>query len=73
MSDAYQAFEVKENILAQGIAFDFAKLPADFAGRTRLGEIGVLLSRGANGWILRCERSYAEWVGEWIRTRPGDI
>ncbi len=71
MSDAYQAFEVKENVLTQGIALDFAKLPADFAGRTRLGEIGVLLSRDGDKWILRCERSYAEWVETWLRTRPG--
>jgi sarcosine oxidase gamma subunit len=71
VSDTYQAFEVTENILAQGIGLDFAKLPADFAGRTRLGEIGVLLSRAGDIWMLRCERSYAEWVGEWIRTRPG--
>jgi sarcosine oxidase gamma subunit len=71
ISYAYQAFEVKENILAQGVALDFAKLPEDFAGRTRLGEIPVLLSRGPNGWILRCERSYAEWVATWLKTRPG--
>jgi len=73
VSDAYQSFELTDNILAQGIALDFAKLPEDFAGRTRLGEISVLLSRGPNGWILRCERSYAEWVETWLTTRPGGI
>lgn len=73
VSDAYQGFEVKENILAQGVALDVAKLPEDFAGRTRLGEISVLLSRVGDKWILRCERSYAEWVSEWLKTRPGDI
>lgn len=71
VSDAYQAFEVKENILAQGVALDFAKLPEDFAGRTRLGEISVLLSREGGRWILRCERSYAEWIAAWLKTRPG--
>ncbi len=73
VSDAYQCFEITENILVQGIALDLAKLPADFAGRTRLGEIGVLLSRDGDKWILRCERSYAEWVETWLRTRPGGI
>ncbi len=71
LSDAYQEFELTEYLLSQGVALDFAELPADFAGRTRLGEIGVLLSRAGDKWILRCERSYAEWVGEWIRTRSG--
>ncbi len=71
MRDAYQEFEIKENILAQGVALDLAKLPEDFAGRTRLGEIAVLLSRDGDKWILRCERSYAEWVAAWIKTRPG--
>ncbi len=71
VSDAYQSFEIKENILAQGIALDFAHLPADFAGRTRLGEISVLLSRDGDKWILRCERSYAEWVGKWIKSVTG--
>lgn len=73
VSDTYQAFEVKENILAQGIALDLARLPEDFAGRTRLGEISVLLSREGGKWILRCERSYAEWVETWLKTRPGGI
>ncbi len=73
VSNVYQSFEIKENILEQGVALDFAKLPEDFAGRTRLGEISVLLSRDGDKWILRCERSYAEWVGEWLRTRPGGI
>lgn len=71
VSDAYQLFEITENILAQGVALDFAKLPEDFAGRTRLGEISVLLSREGGKWILRCERSYAEWLAEWLKTRPG--
>ncbi len=71
VSDAYQSFEITGNILEQGIALDFAKLPEDFAGRTRLGEISVLLSRDGDKWVLRCERSYAEWVETWIKTRPG--
>jgi len=73
VSDTYQSFEIIENILAQGVALDFAKLPEDFAGRTRLGEISVLLSRSGDKWILRCERSYAEWVETWLTTRPGGI
>lgn len=73
VSNAYQAFEVNEKILAQGIALDLARLPEDFAGRTRLGEISVLLSREGGKWILRCERSYAEWVEAWLKTRPGGI
>lgn len=71
VSDAYQSFELTENILAQGIALDFAKLPEDFAGRTRLGEISVLLSRDGEKWILRCERSYVEWVADWIKSVTG--
>ena len=70
VSHAYSAFAVDgpaaADLLAQGIALDFEKLPADFAGRTRLGEIAVILSRGPAGYVLRCERSYGEWLAGWL-------
>ena len=83
MSHAYVAFAVEgpgaAALLAQGIALDFDRLPADFAGRTRLGEIAVVLQRRANGYVLRCERSYGEWLAGWlaealrVRLLSGDI
>ncbi len=70
VSHAYAAFAVDGaaavDLLAQGIALDFEKLPADFTGRTRLGEVAVILSRSAAGYILRCERSYGEWLAGWL-------
>ncbi len=70
MSHGYVAFAVEgpsaAALLAQGIALDFDRLPADFAGRTRLGEIAIVLQRRANDYVLRCERSYGEWLAGWL-------
>ncbi|MCA3261707.1 MAG: hypothetical protein ING44_07190 [Telmatospirillum sp.] len=83
VTHGYVAFAVEgpgaAELLAQGIALDFDRLPADFAGRTRLGDISVILQRCASGYILRCERSYGEWLAGWlaealrIRLLSGDI
>lgn len=83
VSHGYVAFAVEgqgaAELLAQGIALDFDRLPADFACRTRLGEIAVVLQRRASGYVLRCERSYGEWLAGWlaealrIRLLSGDI
>ncbi len=77
VSDAYATFAVTgagaADFLARGIALDLARLAPDFAGRTRLGEIAVLLDRVAGGWRLRCERSYAEWLAAWLSPSTGDI
>jgi heterotetrameric sarcosine oxidase gamma subunit len=70
VSHSYAAFAVEgpgaAELLAQGIALDFERLPADFAGRTRLGEITVILQRRNGGYVLRCERSYREWLAGWL-------
>lgn len=70
VSHSYAAFAVEgpgaAELLAQGIALDFERLPADFAGRTRLGEITVILQRRNGGYVLRCERSYCEWLAGWL-------
>lgn len=70
VSHAYAAFSVEgpgaAALLAQGIALDFDRLPADFAGRTRLSEIAIVLQRRANGYVLRCERSYGQWLAGWL-------
>jgi heterotetrameric sarcosine oxidase gamma subunit len=83
VSHSYVAFAVEgpgaAELLAQGIALDFQKLPADFVGRTRLGEIAVILQRYPAGYVLRCERSYGEWLAGWlaeamrVRLLPGGI
>ena len=69
-SHSYVAFAVEgpaaAELLAQGIALDFDRLPADFAGRTRLGEIAIILQRCPDGYVLRCERSYGEWLAGWL-------
>jgi heterotetrameric sarcosine oxidase gamma subunit len=70
VSHAYAAFSVEgagaADLLSQGIALDLARLAPDFAGRTRLGDIAVILVRTAGGYVLRCERSYAEWLEAWL-------
>lgn len=70
MSDAYAGFVVTgpgaAELLARGMALDFERVAPDFAGRARLGEIAVLLDRVPGGWRVRCERSYAEWLGKWL-------
>ena len=75
MSDCYVGFAVTgagaNDFLARGMALDFERLPPDFAGRAKLGEIAVLLDRVAGGWRLRCERSYAEWLEGWLRLSTG--
>jgi heterotetrameric sarcosine oxidase gamma subunit len=76
MSDAYVGFAVTgagaSDLLARGMALDFERFAPDFAGRARLGEIAVLLDRVPGGWRLRCERSYAEWLGKWLTFSTGD-
>lgn len=76
MSDAYAGFAVTgpgaADLLARGMALDLERLTPDFAGRAKLGEIAVLLDRVAGGWRLRCERSYAEWLGAWLNSSTGD-
>lgn len=76
VSDAYATFAVTgagaAEFLARGIALDLERLAPDFAGRTRLGEIAVLLDRADGGWRLRCERSYAEWLAAWLSPSTGD-
>ncbi len=70
LSHAYAAFSVEgagaADLLAQGIALDLGRLAPDFAGRTRLGDIAVILARTSTGYVLRCERSYAEWLEAWL-------
>ena len=70
MSDAYAAFSIEgagaADMLARGIALDLDRLAPDFAGRTRLGDVAVILVRTAGGYVLRCERSYAEWLEAWL-------
>jgi heterotetrameric sarcosine oxidase gamma subunit len=75
MSDGYAMFSVTgagaNALLARGLALDLDRLAPDFAGRTKLGEIAVLLDRVPGGWRLRCERSYAEWLGAWLTSSTG--
>ncbi|MBI1245502.1 MAG: hypothetical protein GC202_10890 [Alphaproteobacteria bacterium] len=70
LSDAYGGFIVTGagalDVLMQGIALDLERAPAGFIGRARLGDIGVLLWRTDGGFVLRCERSYAEWLEGWL-------
>jgi len=70
VSDAYTGFSVEgvgaTDLLAQGIALDLERLAPDFAGRTRLGDVAIILVRTAGGYVLRCERSYAEWLAAWL-------
>lgn len=70
MSHAYAAFSVDglgaADLLAQGLTLDLERLAPDFAGRTRLGDIAVILVRTPGGYVLRCERSYAEWLETWL-------
>ncbi len=70
MSDAYGGFSVTgqgaAELLAQGVALDLERLGAGFAGRTRLGDVAILVWRTDDGFLLRCERSYAEWLGAWL-------
>ncbi len=83
VSDAYAGFSVEgpgaADLLAQGIALDLERLAPDFAGRTRLGDVAIILVRTAGGYVLRCERSYAEWLAAWlerarsITVSPGGI
>jgi len=83
VSDAYAGFSVEgpgaADLLALGIALDLERLAPDFAGRTRLGDAAIVLVRTAEGYVLRCERSYAEWLEAWlerarsITVSPGDI
>lgn len=55
------------------MALDFERLPQDFAGRAKLGETAVLIDRLPDGWRLRCERSYAEWLANWLNSSTGGI
>lgn len=75
MSDAYAGFAVTgkgaSELLARGMALDFERLGPDFAGRAKLGEIAVLVDRLPDGWRLRCERSYAEWLERWLTSSTG--
>lgn len=70
VSDAYAGFSIEglgaADLLAQGIALDLERLAPDFAGRTRLGDVAIILVRTAEGYVLRCERSYAEWLAAWL-------
>jgi len=70
VSHAYAGFGIEgaeaAELLSQGIALDLEKLAPGFAGRTRLGDVAVILARTADGYVLRCERSYAEWVAAWL-------
>jgi sarcosine oxidase gamma subunit len=77
MSDAYVTFAVTgpgaNDLLARGMALDFERPAPDFAGRAKLGEIAVLIDRLPDGWRLRCERSYAEWLERWLKLSTGGI
>lgn len=70
VSDAYAGFSVEgpgsADLLARGVALDLERLAPDFAGRTRLGDVAIILVRTAGGFVLRCERSYAEWLEAWL-------
>lgn len=75
VSDAYAAFAVEgedaADLLAQGIALDLGCLAVNTGCRTRLGDIAVILTRTPGGFVLRCERSYAEWLGAWLLRARG--
>ena len=75
ISDAYAAFAVEgegaADLLAQGVALDLESLVVGAGCRTRLGDIAVILLRTPDGFILRCERSYAEWLGAWLARARG--
>ncbi len=75
VSDAYAAFAVEgecaADLLAQGIALDLDGFAVGAGCRTRLGDIPVILMRTPDGFVLRCERSYAEWLGAWLARARG--
>lgn len=70
VSHAYAAFGIDgtgaTEVLSQGIALDLERLAPGFVGRTRLGDVAVILARTPDGYVLRCERSYAEWLAGWL-------
>lgn len=70
VSHAYSAFGIEgaaaSELLSRGIALDLERLAPGFAGRTRLGDVAVILARTPGGFVLRCERSYAEWMACWL-------
>ncbi len=70
VSDAYAAFAIDgvgaSELLAQGIALDLERMAPGFSGRTRLGDVAIILVRTPVGYVLRCERSYAEWLASWL-------
>jgi len=75
VSDAYVAFAVEgegaADLLAQGLALDLGLFAIDAGCRTRLGDVAVILTRTPDGFVLRCERSYAEWLGGWLDRARG--
>ena len=75
VSDAYAAFAVEgggaADLLAQGIALDLENFTIGIGSRTRLGDIAVVVMRTPDGFVLRCERSYAEWLGAWLARARG--
>jgi heterotetrameric sarcosine oxidase gamma subunit len=78
LSDAYSAFLLlppAADVLAQGCDLDFARLAADFAGRTRLSAYTVVLapSRAEPGAIrLWADASLAESLQAWL-ARAADL
>lgn len=77
IGDAYVQFSIEgtgaADFLAHGMALDFERLAPDFVGRARLGEIAVIVERTKSGFVLLCERSYAEYLAAWLKLSPGDI
>jgi sarcosine oxidase gamma subunit len=70
VGDAYAQFAVDgagaADLLAQGMSLDFERLPPNFVGRARLGEAAVIVEKTAAGFVLLCERSYAEYLSAWL-------
>ncbi|MBL8808261.1 MAG: hypothetical protein JNN22_15555 [Rhodospirillales bacterium] len=70
VSDSYAGFAVTgpsaADVFAQGIALDLDRAVAGFVARTRLGDVAVLLWRMPDGFVVRCERSYADWLAAWL-------
>jgi heterotetrameric sarcosine oxidase gamma subunit len=75
VSDAYATFAVEgegtADVLAQGIALDLESFVVGAGCRTRLGDVAVILMRTPDGFVLRCERSYGEWLGAWLARARG--
>ncbi len=70
VGDAYAQFAIDgcgaAEVLGCGMSLDFERLPPDFVGRARLGEIAVIVERTKAGFVLLCERSYAGYLSAWL-------